>query len=248
MADFLFAGEDYQAFTENGYQDSVHMRTLEIQGAFALAAEFKQDARALDPETPTYRALEQPGPDLCADRIDYIVRTCVVMKMLSEKEGRAILDDLHFDGQNWFFVTPARAKQFALAALYFTQNFWGAPWNVSVNIHFAKAVRRVMTLGGLCAEDLLKDDAFVLERVKAHLDDPIVARCWKQCQNGLSRMEDVAYTTIHFAPKFRGVNPFVRGDDGRLVRLTELDAVFRHAYEETRAWCKKGYDIPVLDA
>lgn len=247
MADFLFAGADYQAYSESGYQDSVHMRTLEQQGVFALAAAHKKDALALNPETVAYLALEQPGPDLCADRIDYIVRTGVVTQMITKEGGQAILADLNFDGQNWFFTTLAYAKQFAFLALYFTKNFWGAPWNVSVNIHFAKAVQRVIDLGGLRPEDLFQDDDLVLKRIKEHFGDPIVAQYWAQCQNGATQMRGARYATIHFAPKFRGVNPLVKEKSGRLVHLTALDGMFKQEFEETKAWCKKGYDLCVLD-
>lgn len=245
MADFLFSDTDYQTYTENGYQDTVHMRLLERQGVFFLAKRYQQDVQALNPETPTYLALEQPGPDLCADRIDYIVRTGLVMQVITKEEGKAILDDLHFDGKHWFFTTPVRAKQFAFLALYFTRHFWGAPWNVSLNIHFAKAVRRVIDLGELGQEDLQKDDAFVLERVQKCRTDPIVAQCWKQCQNEVAPMKDARYETVLFHPKFRGVDPFVKNED-HLIRLTDLDPMFKEAFEETKAWCKSGYNLSVL--
>lgn len=248
MADYLFAkGEDYQHYANDNYQDSIHEDYLKNHGLTTIAERHHQTPQSLDPETPAYRALEQPGPDLCADRIDYILRTGVVMGLLPQAEAKEILKDLRFNGRDWFFTNASSAKRFATLALYFTQNFWAAPWNVSANIHFAKAVRRVIDLGALTKEDLFRDDAFVLAKVKEHLDDPYVLACWTQCEKGLEKLDGVTYQTTHITPKFRGVNPFVQGAQGELVRLTAIDALFCNAFEETKAWCQRGFDIDMLE-
>lgn len=245
LADYLFT-QNYQKYAENGYQDSIHMSYLKQQKINLSTLFHHIDISDLDPEKTEYKALEQPSPDLCADRIEYNLHTALLMGLLTRADVKAIIHNLKFDGENWYFTNISLAKKFSCLPLYFTQNFWASKWNVFINIHFAKAVRRLINLGILSEKDMFKTDSFIMEKVKNQLQDPIVKTYWDQCDHYDQKQPHLSYQTIKIQPKFRGVNPFVK-IQGNLVRLTELDVLFKNYFECVQDWCQKGYELDIID-
>lgn len=57
--------------------------------------------------------LEKDLPDLCADRIDYILMTALRFEEMTKKELSYFLTNLNNDGQQWFFKNFKSAKKFA---------------------------------------------------------------------------------------------------------------------------------------
>lgn len=243
LGDYLFT-DDIQKSVSMGYQDSIHLSYLEQQRIGEILAKYGLQLRDIDSDR--CQALEQPLPDLCADRIEYNLHTALVMQLMTGREVKDIVSDLDFDGTYWFFHDPQLARKFSELSLRFTQNFWAAPWNVRLNIHFAAILKRGLALGALSKADLFLTDAAVLKKIQPLRSDPVVQVYWKQCERTEEDLPDISYKTVEVRPKFRGVDPFVKTEKG-LVRLTTIDAGYKSRFEAVHNWCAEGYEIRIID-
>lgn len=167
------------------------------------------------------------------------------MKMISHKEIKEIMENLEFKDNKWFFTNLDIARKFANLSIYFTQNFWGAKWNTTMNIHFANALKRALKLKIIMKDDLFSTDEIVLKKLTKS-NDRIIQLNLQQCQSPLKRLPEQKYRTEKFFPKFRGIDPLIRKKDGTFSRLSEMDIMFKNNYDTVKQWCKDGYAIDVL--
>ena len=246
VADFLFA-KNIDDHTQDSYQDTIHINFLKKNNIANLTKILGLDIDDLDPEKKEYSRLNQPLPDMCADRIQYNLHTGVLLHLLSNEEAKAIFDDINFKDGKWFFTNPKLAKKFAEVSIYFTQNFWGAKWNVSMNIHFAKALSRAIALKLIDEEEIFSTDEKILKKL-LNSSDTIIQANLEQCKNPMTKNPSKVYNSIFFAPKFRGVDPLIENQKTKkLVRLSEIDTIFQYYYNTTKEYCARGFFIDVLN-
>lgn len=257
LADYLFAESMQEAVTV-GYQDTVHLRYLRRQNLNPLLAKYGLKLEDLDPDKGTYLTLEQPLPDICADRLEYNLHTALITHKMTKEEVRKVLKNAKFKDGKWFFLDKDSAEALGKLSLDFTQNFWASHTNISINKHFAVIVNRALEKGLLTKDELFTTDDIVLKRLEPLRSDPFLQPFWTYCpnlvinsnQNGpLSlppKLPNIPYKTVHISPKFRGINPLVMTEAG-LQRLTEISDSFRKSYEDVQQWCQRGYDLDIID-
>ncbi len=244
VGDYIWT-DDVNEYTKESYQDKIHreyLRKNKMEKTLNLIDITLDD---VDINKNDYKALEQHLPDMCADRIQYNIHTGVIMKMISHKEIKEIMENLKFKDNKWFFTNLDIARKFANLSIYFTQNFWGAKWNTTMNIHFANALKRALKLKIIMKDDLFSTDEIVLKKLTKS-NDRIIQLNLQQCQSPLKRLPEQKYRTEKFFPKFRGIDPLIRKKDGTFSRLSEMDIMFKNNYDTVKQWCKDGYAIDVL--
>jgi len=245
IADFLFA-KNVNEFTERGYQDTIHMEFLKKNNINKFVENFRFNINDLNPEKKEYTRLEQSLPDMCADRIQYNIHTGVILKLISKKNAKRISDNVSFKDGKWFFTDEHLAKKFAELSLYFTQNFWGAKWNVSLDMHFSNALARALQLKLIKYDDLFLTDNVILNKLVKN-QDHLIQLNLQQCKEPLKQIPGKDYKSVFFKPKFRGIDPLVESKStGKLIRLSEVDQMFKHYYDSVKEWCALGYTIDIL--
>lgn len=244
VGDYIWSN-DVNEYTRESYQDKIHIDYLRKNKMDTILNSLNMTLQDMDTKQNGYTALEHRLPDMCADRIQYNVHTGFIMKMISLEDVKKIVEDLEFKDNKWFFKNSDIARQFANLSIYFTQNFWGAKWNTMMNIHFANALKRALELKIITKEDLFSTDEIVMNRL-IKSQDRVIQLNLQQCQAPLNKIPDQKYKTEKFFPKFRGIDPLIRREDGKFVRLSEIDIMFKSSYDAVRQWCKTGYDVDVL--
>lgn len=241
---------DHLFYKENQtrcYQDIIHLPFLKTMGIPPLTKRYGIELSHLDPDRYDYTALEKPLPDLCADRIQYIVHTGVVWGQISEEEGKRIIYNLRFREGRWFFTDVEQALKFAKLSLYFTQYLWGAEYNYALYVYFAELLKYAVDKKIILEDDLrFGGDHLILDKLKAR-KDPFVQKKLKICGNIHAHYKIVAFGEGKWntKPKFRGVDPCVKhGDDYK--KLSEINPAFKKKFEAVNQWCQKGYGINPL--
>ncbi|MDR0744704.1 MAG: HD domain-containing protein [Holosporales bacterium] len=245
VGDYIFA-KKITEFAESSFQDSIHVAYLKSRKISDSLKKFgiKIKIDDLDPENKQYKRLEQPLPDMCADRIQYNIHTGILFGKISKSEAKKLIDDISFKNGKWFFTNKQSARKFAEMSLYFTQNFWGSKWNVSLNIHLANALKRALELKIITEDELFLTDSVIMNKLIKNQDLTIQLNL-QQCKKPIEHIPGKRYKTEFFKPKFRGIDPLVLEGD-KLVRLTEIDFILKNYYEDTRNWCKNGFYVDVL--
>ena len=243
VGDHLF----YKSNANKSYQDTVHLDFLKKGQADKITRPFGICLLDLCPDNPTYKALEQELPNLCADRIQYILHTAVLYHKISLDQAALIVDDLHFEKGQWYFTDQKLAKLFATPSLTFTQDLWGSPWNFVFYELFATTLKRALALKIISKEDLTEGtDVDVLEKLRKSKDPKILTSFghFSKIHYTFS-LTDFDQSPLHTKPRFRGVDPLVLSG-GTLKRLTDLDPDYKKEFERIRSWCTKGYGITLL--
>lgn len=247
VGDHLFTNKDTcEKYTTTSYQDSMHMQYIKEANLNKILEKFGLTEKDLDPEHLDYKALEQPLPDMCADRIEYNIHTGIILGIITKTAAKEIVENLRYENKLWFFTDPKLALKFAELSLYFTQNFWGAKWNTSMNIHLAAALRRALNIKLISYKDLYSTDSVIMHKLLKN-QDKLIQTFIQQCQKPLETIMGKKYETINFAPKFRGIDPLIKDHKtGELKRLSEVDIIFKNHYDSVREWCEMGYEISAL--
>ena len=236
IADHLF----YHCNGEKSWQDTIHLRYLEKLNVQAITQPYNISLQQLDPDLPQYCALEQHHPELCADRIQYIIHTAVIFNKITRHQAEHIVDDLNYDNGKWFFKSMEHAQLFSKLSLEFTQDFWGAPWNFVSYEYFTEVLQRALDLHIIERHDIeYGTDQTVLHKLQ-NSDDEFVQQRLKQLTVIETLFKTVAYdqASLHTKPKFRGVDPLVRfGDD--LQRLTAIDGDYNREFQRVKKWCNE---------
>ncbi len=247
LADVLFKKNNTSTHyheSTHSYQDDIHLEYLQKHTIDDVVNHYGISLEDLNPDKEEYKALEQPLPTMCADRIQYNIHTGVVLNLISTDQARDIINDLIFDGTQWYFTNPQYAKTFALLSVHFTQYLWGAPYNAAFYHYFAQVLRHAVTLNLISYDDIHYSTDKTVFNILEQSKDPFIEAIFTKCNNIYQNFTTVTYGQgdINIKPKYRGINPLVMIDN-QLFKLSEIDIDFNNRFNEVQEWCKKGYGI-----
>lgn len=243
VADTFFNGGEVG---EHSYQDTIHLEYLKSQTAIMRIFD-KSNFLLTDanPDLPCYKRLEQPLPDICADRLEYNLHTAILYERLSIDEAKEILKHVSFGENLWYFTDINSALSFARLPLDFNKTVWGVAWNMVLYDYFVVVLNKAIDIHLITLDDFQYGvDVEIMEKLRQSRNDDISAGL-ELCENVKSSFvtveNDLPFDKEYF-PKFRGIDPLVRVD-GNLVRLTEVSATFLEEYEAVKHWCTHGFKV-----
>ena len=252
LADHFFGKGALYYQGNHSYQDKIHLEFLRKKCYDLLQIpEIRRtqiDYVDLDPEK--YIALDCPLPDLCADRIEYIVHTGLITNLITEKDVEKILECLRFQDGRWFLTEAEPARLIGELSLHFTENLWGAPWNFILYHYFSQALKRAIELKILDQTKFLEgNDQIILEEMERS-QDPTIRQYLEKCRTPLLFVKFFTTTgsvyNLSFKVKFRGVDPYVC-QNNRLIRLTEIDPAYKKNFNRVRDNCQNERRIILPD-
>lgn len=241
LGDFIYP----QQKIEQAYQDEIIYWWLTEQKIEEILNKHQLTLDDVSPKSEVFKRLEQPIPELCADRIEYLCHTGLVFDFLDKEDVKRILSDIRYDSENkkWYFVNVVSAKKIAALSLYFTQHFWGTTWNYVVNHYFSCAIKQAMDLGLVSFEEVhFSTDKEILEKI-AKSDIAQVKKNYEYALHAktLFREESVTRKKGHqlaVKTKFRGVDPLIF-KDGNFQKLSEMDEDFKEYFEYIKKWTQR---------
>ncbi len=226
----------------DSYQDKIHDWFLKKSDISKVLENHQFTIEDLLHKSGEFKALEQPLPDLCADRLQYNLHTGYLFKKISKEDVEKILNDLSFENGVWFFKTPSIAKKFGMLSLYFTETFWGSFENLAVCHISAKAFKLALKKKLIEIDDIhFGSDEAVLEKVLKGEDKEILT-FFEKARNysNHAKLGHRNFYSLHIRPKFRGINPLVKLDN-QFMRLTSLDAEYSREYARIKKLMNKGH-------
>lgn len=240
VGDFFFNHQD----GKNSYQDTIHLKYLKDVNLDTTLEIFGINLNDIDHKSTNFKCLEQPIPDICADRLEYNLQGGYLDGLLTKKDIETILKDLKFKNKTWYFKSPTIAKQFAEVPLYLTQNVWSHPRNNFTYTITAKILKHAIKLGILTEKDiLLSTDDIVWNILKTKGDNKIQKNIVKMFEfSNKYQLTDEEDTKYKYFPKFRGIDPWIKTSSG-LKRLTEVDEEFASRFNNAKKIFSKGFFI-----
>lgn len=241
LADLIFQhGSD----RKDSYQDNIHNWFLSKMGVEQILAPYNLTLENISPKNPNFHALEQPFPDMNADRIEYNLHTGLVFSDISDNDVREILDSLRYENNKWYFTDIRSAKKFAKLSTYYTKVFWGNPHNVALYTAAAAAVQHAINTKLINSDELhFGIDEEIVAKLRQSRD-PILQELVKV----MSKIEQYYTSTgpenydIYQPVKMRGIDPLVMQQD-KLYRLSKLSIDFKNELDLTQQYAQRGVYI-----
>lgn len=216
---------------EHNHQDTIFDSYVckteipKILKKFGLSAEYILDDK-------NFPLKETTLPDLCADRIDYSLRTAVVSGELSERDKDYLLEHLSVENTKWVFRDLKSAKKYA--ELFFKLN----------TVHYAGFASAIMlkTVGD-CVEyalqeryisenDLYTTDTRVIEKIKSFLNkDEKLQLFWERMNNKIKVQNNPNDYTVEVFVKSRAVDPLFI-DIRTAKRVSEVELPWSEVVKE----------------
>ncbi|MBP9749029.1 HD domain-containing protein [Patescibacteria group bacterium] len=178
--------------------------------------------------------LEQPAPDLCADRVDYALRE------FDAETVRTCLAGLTVHNGRMVCKNKATANLFARNYLQQDVVNWSGFESQSRYHFFVEMLQRALEKEIITFDDFWGTDAEVMEKVIASGDERILQTLTLLQQKSLAHYPP---SDIVLHNKFRFVDPLVL-INGQPVRLSNLDPTYQQALEDARQKNTEGVRLP----
>ena len=240
--DPLFMGSS----SHEAYQDSIHEEFLKQYGIEDILTKYGLEVEDVLHKNEQFRALEQPLPALCADRLEYNLFAGLMDGLLTKEELKDLHKQLNFDGQNWYFTTIEAAKKFSTIPLYESVTYWQSPESMLINNWTSEILKKAWDIGFINADDIhftITDD-IMWERL-LRCDDIFIQNCIAKilnCKNCFYQSTPQDYDIV-LKGKFRGIDPLVLTANGDYNALSTLDSEFKSNYEKVKAVMEQGWYI-----
>ncbi|PYF71624.1 HD domain-containing protein [Pedobacter nutrimenti] len=114
-----------------------------------------------------FSILEQPLPYLCADRIDYTLRDALHAKLITRKAARNFIDSITLKRGKIVVNDPMQAQWISSTLEKLNKEVFNHPLYVYANQQLAILIHDFIKKGTLTETDLLKDDVYLLNKIRS---------------------------------------------------------------------------------
>jgi len=162
-------------------------------------------------------------PDLCADRIDYSIRTSRVMNERSAAWVKKALENLKAENKKWFFSDAKSALEYAKLFQKMNEKYYAGIESAIMFRTVGDMLKHALKKNYISVADLHKTDREVLAKVrKRKAKDPELKRLWKRMDGEVTVKNNPNDFEAQVFCKSRMVDPWVKTEKG-LSRLSEID-------------------------
>lgn len=171
-------------------------------------------------------------PDLCADRLDYALRTAVVYGEISLKEAQNFLANLSVIDQSWVFKDFENARNFAKLFYKLNNQYYAGLNSMVMHQTVSTCLRYALDQKYLTFKDFYGTDEEVLAKIKQHLKtDPKLNFLFARMNNQTPVVEDKINFEAHMFTKSRAVDPkFLEGK--KIRKLSEVEIAWKGVLAE----------------
>ncbi len=212
------------------HQDKVHEKIFLGSELPAILKKHGMDAKKIS-DYRNFPLVEQQTPKLCADRIDYALREFqdwAAPEIVSE-----CVESLANKGSRIIFDSKTTAKKFAETFIKCQMVHWGGAQATIRYTLLSSALRIAIENKIITAEDLLKDDEYVTDKLKNSGNGEISKYLKMLANKKLTIIENDENPQYVMKKKFRHVDPdYMEG--GKIFTLSKTDGAFRSFIEENR--------------
>lgn len=240
VGDWLFGKENQ----EHDYQSTIFKLYLADSGVEKILIRHGLTIDHVLPKDQKFMMLEQPLPNLCADRIDYNIQGAFFRGFLQREEALELYEDLQFIDGRWMSHQVDLLTKIARFSLFMTQDCWGAADNYARSRWLADAMILGLDTGLLSWHEIhFGIDQDIWDKLM-EAQDPLIQEKMDKILNPKDHYKWVDPKEANLIIQFRcrGIDPWVIAN-GQIVRLTEIDRELAQEFEEMKEKAAKGWAI-----
>lgn len=229
VADYLWGDT-----SKENFQDNNHLPVLLKFSVDKILMKYNFDIYRIA-DFHNFSLLDFPAPHLCADRVDYSLREFYLWSN-PQIVQECILGLACAGGIIVYNNVPA-AKKFAIEYMRLNREHWAGFEAVSRYHQLALILKEAIDKHILEADDLWKDDQFVINKLYNSGDNSVISKLEKMKEKTTS-----ARFGIRKAKKFRYVDPDILCN-GKIIPLSALDKDYADMLSRERAASIAGIEI-----
>lgn len=240
VGDWIF-GKEHQ---EDDYQNQTFGQYLVRSGVGEILARHGYSVEEIDPKNVKFVMLEQPLPNLSADRIDYNIQGAYFRGFLSREEALEVLDDLHFVDGKWIGTRKDLIEKLVKFSLFMTLDCWGGALNYVTSRWLADAILRGLEIGLISWEEIhFGIDDVVWKKLMISQNPFIRERMEKLFHpHDFFQVVDAENASLLVKFRCRGIDPWIKNGD-EIVRLSLVDDDIREEFERVKKLATEGWPV-----
>lgn len=238
VVDFVFPNkyhDHHEKFHEKMITDS------EIPG---ILERYGYDVKRIVDEK-NFPLLENNLPDICADRIDYTLRTFSDYLDMTERM-KGYLNDFIVHENEIIMSDSDMARAFSLDYLRADVDFWSEPLEIMAFRILADAIKTGLEKGILTEDDLFTDDVSVYEKLKMGKDEDVISHLEKLTPKLEIELTDEGEHEYFLKSKLRYIDPKIIEPDESIIRVSEKFPDYKEAMEEHNEKMKRGFFVKLI--
>ncbi|MDZ5710700.1 HD domain-containing protein [Jeotgalibacillus haloalkalitolerans] len=188
--------------------------------------------------------LEQPAPELCADRVDYTLRDMYRYGQITLSEATHFLDELIVIHERMYPSNIESAEW--IVETYYKEviDFFMDPLNIYANDRLAHLLKLALEKKVLTASDFLLEDAILIDRVR-NTNDRELQELLKQLHPQVKVTEDRKHYHLHRKNKLRMLDPSVL-HNSKWFKASSISKKVRMMGDEAYEKAVRGMYVKVL--
>lgn len=214
VVDFVFDNKD------EDYHEKIFASVIEESEIPTILKKYGYNSEDLLLDDSKWTLLEQPAPELCADRVDYTLRDMYEYGHITLHEVQSFINDLVVVDGKMYLQNLEKAEWFVKTYYKEVIDFFMDPLNVYGYHILAKLLKLSLDKEVINLNDFLKTDEELIKKIKLVKD--------KQIQDLLRKLhpkvivvEDQTNYDFHLKNKVRLIDPSVYHGN-KLTRASEL--------------------------
>jgi hypothetical protein len=217
--------------TEHSHQDNIFKEFVKKTDIPQILEKYSFDIdKILDDNN--FPLKEKSLPDLCADRIDYALRTALVFNNIILEESNRLLNYLSVEDNNWIFNDLDSAKDFANLFLKLNTYYFAGMESALMFRTVGDCVKYALEQNYISEKDLYTTDKEILDKVKNFTDkDQKLNLLWKRMNNKIKTENNPNDYDSQVLCKSRAVDPLLK-DNNQIKRLSEKELEWKKIIEK----------------
>jgi len=207
---------------EHSHQDNMHDSFVKNSEIPAVLKKYGFDIDYLL-DDKNFPLKENNLPDICADRIDYSLKTAVIFGEINREEVTYLLDNLIVENNQWVFKNFESAKKYAELFLRLNNIYY---CNLASAVMFravGDCLKHSLEKGYITEGDLYKTDDEVIDEVKKHLKTDTKLRIlWDRMNGKIKAKNNAKYFEAEVFCKSRVIDPLFK-QNNIFKRVSEQD-------------------------
>lgn len=238
VVDFVFENKD------EDYHEKIYATVIKDSEVPTILEKYGYNYEDLLLDDSKWTLLEQPAPELCADRVDYTLRDMYEYGHISLQEVESFLDDLIVIDGKMYLQSIEVAEWFVKTYYKEVIDFFMDPLNVYGYHMLAKLLKLALDKGVIHLNDFLKTDEQLIKKVRRSKEKDVLDLLGKLHPN-VKVVEDVTKFDLHLKNKVRIIDPSVLVGN-ELTRASQLSDSVLMMNEEAYNKAVKGMYVKII--
>lgn len=226
------------------YHEKIFNQVIESSDIPTILAKYNFDYKEIMDDISQWKILEQPLPELCADRIDYTLRDMFRCGIISNEKIQIFLTHLVIIEEKIYIDSKEWAEWFVDTYYKEVIDYFLHPLNVYGYIILSKILKMALNKSILEPNDFLGTDEEIIKKLYES-NDIEVLHLLNQLQEEVTLIEDEQDFDYHMKKKVRLIDPSI-WLGGQLIKSTMISKKVQLQISKASIKARKGSYLRVI--